>query len=97
MSIINLNIVISYDKRKEKMKRIVKSLGIVLIGFSVTLGIMYVNSRGSKSNEINSKQMAVFIEEDGKYKVSKQIPTSGYEFNEERSFCIMEQNLHGIV
>ncbi len=69
------------------MKKIVKSLGIVLAGFSVTLGIMYVNSRGSKLNEINSKQMAVFIEEDGEYKVSKQIPTKGYEFNEERSFC----------
>ncbi len=69
------------------MKEWIKRISLVLIGFSVTLGIMYVNSRGSKSNEINSKQMAVFIEEDGEYKVSKTIPTSGYEFNEQRSFC----------
>ncbi len=69
------------------MKKVVKGLGIVLAGFSVTLGIMYVNSKGNTSNEINSKQMAVFIEEDGEYKVSKTIPTKGYEFNEERSFC----------
>ncbi len=70
------------------MKKYLKYLCFVLIGFTITLSIMYINNKNNKLNKVKTNnQMAVFIEEDGKYKVSKTIPTSGYEFNEERSFC----------
>ena len=82
---------------KEKNKRVVIILGILMV-FGLVPSIYAIRNKVYKEEKINVENLnnkkqelniiAAYIkQEDGTYKASNEIPSSGYTINEEKSVC----------
>ncbi len=68
----------------------IKKICLVLVGFGVTLGVMFVSSKTKTLNEkdiMANNMMALYIEKDGTYEKTNAIPKGDYVLNSSKSKC----------